>query len=65
MTPIALAPRAAPSLYSGVLLALIALALALQASFLAGLVRGPGALGAPPAVSERGPTPSPAPCATL
>lgn len=45
-TMTALAPRPARSLYSGMLLALIALALALQASFLAGLAGGWGGLGA-------------------
>jgi hypothetical protein len=69
MIQTALAPRAAPSLYSGMILALIALAFALQASFLAGLARG-GAGGfaarppAGPPVIARSSTPaSPAPCA--
>ncbi len=43
-----LAPRAAPSLYSGMILALIACAFALQASFLAGLARGSGGFAPPP-----------------
>lgn len=65
-----LATRTAPSLYSGMILALIALALALEASFLAGLAWPGGTGGRPillPAVID-GPAPSApassrAPCA--
>jgi hypothetical protein len=61
MTTTALAPRAAPSLYSGMILALIALALALQASFVAGLAQGRlGSWTGPPAVGEA--TAPPTPC---
>lgn len=62
MTTVALAPRPARSLYSGMILALIALALALQASFVAGLAGGRGGF-APrttpraPAVIERASSP--------
>ncbi len=68
MTTTALAPRTAPSLYSGMILALLALALALQASFVAGLVRGRGGglAARPPAVSSvmvSSSSSSPAPCA--
>lgn len=60
MTTIALAPRAAPSLYSGMILALIALALALQASFVASLAQGPlGSWTRPPAVTEASSIPTP------
>lgn len=48
MTTTALAPRATRSLYSGTILVLIALALALQASFLVGLATGRGGVGARP-----------------
>jgi uncharacterized RDD family membrane protein YckC len=44
---IALAPRGSPSLYSGMILALLALAFVLQASFLAGLASGRGGFAAP------------------
>ncbi len=47
-TTTALASRPTRSLYSGMILALIALALALQASFLVGLAGGRGGLGPPP-----------------
>lgn len=70
----ALAPRAAPSLYSGMILALIALALALEVSFLAGLAAPRGGVARAilaPGVSERaslppsGPASSPpVPCVT-
>lgn len=50
MPTTALTSRAAPSLYSGVSLALIACAFALQALFLAGLARGGlGFVARPPA----------------
>ena len=45
-TTTALAPRPARSLYSATILVLIALALALQASFLVGLATGSGGVGA-------------------
>lgn len=69
-TMIALAPRPARSLYSGMILALIALALALQASFLVGLASGRGGLaaqpGAAPALTGKASlpraSPSAAPC---
>jgi uncharacterized RDD family membrane protein YckC len=58
MTTAALTPRASQSLYSGMFIALIALAFALQASFLAGLAGGREAFAAgPPAVSARGSSP--------
>ncbi len=68
MTTTALAPRAAPSLYSGMILALIALAFVLQASFLAGLARGAGGFAArspagPPVIATASSPASPAPCA--
>ena len=60
MTTTALTPRATRSLYSGMLLALIALAFVLQASFLAGLAGGRnGFAGRPQAVSERASLPVP------
>jgi hypothetical protein len=63
MTTTALAPRAAPSLYSGMILALIGLALALQVSFLAGLAQGRGGFSArPPGVTESSASPL-TPCA--
>ncbi len=65
-----LSTRTAPSLYSGMILALIALALALEASFLAGLAWPGGTAGRSillPAVIDRSapsaPASSPAPCA--
>ncbi|HET7825971.1 MAG TPA: hypothetical protein VFK90_11590 [Anaeromyxobacter sp.] len=77
MTTIALAPRAAPSLfssliprdppslYSGMILALIALAFALQASFIAGLADGGrGFSASPPPLIETAATSLPTPCAT-
>jgi hypothetical protein len=64
MTTIALSPRAAPSLYSGMILALIGLALALQVSFVAGLAQGRGGFSArPPSVTESVAS-LPTPCAT-
>jgi hypothetical protein len=67
-TTIALAPRTAPSLYSGMLLALIALAFALQASFLASLAVGRGAFAGPqpgaPAPTSTMTASLPLPCAT-
>ena len=75
MTTIALAPRAAPSpfsgiiprdtpsFYSGMILALIALAIALQASFLVALADGGhGFAPAPPPVSETVTASLPMPC---
>jgi hypothetical protein len=60
MTTIALAPRAAPSLYSGMILALIGLALALQVSFVAALAQGRGGFAArPPGVTEAASPPTP------
>jgi uncharacterized RDD family membrane protein YckC len=60
MTTIALAPRAAPSFYSGMILALIALAFALQAFFLVGLAEGRvGFASPPPAVTEMASLPTP------
>ncbi|HEY6002909.1 MAG TPA: hypothetical protein VIV57_08535 [Anaeromyxobacter sp.] len=60
MTTTALAPRAAPSLYSGMILALIGLALVLQVSFVAGLAQGRGGFAPrPPAVSEVASLPTP------
>jgi uncharacterized RDD family membrane protein YckC len=55
MPTTALAPRAAPSLYQGMILALIACAFALQASFLAGLARGAGGFAARPVVAISAP----------
>lgn len=68
-TTIALAPRTAPSLYSGMLLALIALAFVLQASFLASLAAGRAGFaapppGAPPPTSSTMTASLPLPCAT-
>jgi uncharacterized RDD family membrane protein YckC len=69
--PTRLEPRTAPSLYSGMILALIALALALQASFLAGLAGPRGSLArsilAPAVIDRASPPPSvpaspPVPC---
>ena len=65
-----LATRTAPSLYSGMILALIALALALEVSFLASLVAPRGSVGRSllaPAVTGRASPPAsgpalPAPC---
>lgn len=67
MPTTALAPPAAPSLYQGMILALIACAFALQASFLAGLARGVGGFAAQPVVAISAPASSPsssssAPC---
>ncbi len=50
----ALARRPASSFYSAVLLALIGLSLAMQASFLAGLA-GRGTASPPPALVQKGP----------
>ncbi len=58
-----LAPRAAPSLYSGMILALIACAFALQASFLAGLARGSGGFAAPHRPAPAVIVPASTPCA--
>lgn len=66
MTTIALTPRAAPSLYSGMILALIALAFALQASFLVGLAGGRVGFFAPPPppqIAQAATASSPRPCA--
>jgi hypothetical protein len=76
MTTIALAPRAnpslfsgiiprdTPSLYSGMILALIALAFALQASFIVGLADGGrGFSAAPPPIIETAAASLPRPCA--
>lgn len=62
-TTTTLAPRAAPSLYSGMILALIACAFALQALFVAGLARGGPAFAARPPVQAIIGMASPAPCA--
>ncbi len=65
MTTTALSPRAAPSLYSGILLALIVLALGLEASFLAGLAGGRGSIAPrPPAAGLIGTASFPRPCVT-
>jgi hypothetical protein len=65
MTTIALTPRATPSLYSGLSLALIALAFALQASFIVGLAEGGrGFAAAPPPITETAAASLPTPCAT-
>lgn len=53
------ARRAAPSIYSAVLLAFIVLAFVLQASFVVGLASGNPAGVRPPALVEGG---RPAPC---
>ena len=65
MTTTALSPRAAPSLYSGILLALIALAFALQGSFLASLALGPGGFAPRPPATPAiiGTSSIPTPCA--
>ncbi len=65
MTTTALSPRTSPSFYSGILLALIVLALALQASFLAGLARGAGGFSPRASAAPIVATVSiPRPCAT-
>ncbi len=61
-----LVPRAAPSLYQGLILALIACAFALQATFLAGLARGAGGFAARPVIASvtwpASSSASPSPC---
>jgi hypothetical protein len=71
-TMTALDPRPTRSLYSGLILALIALALALQVSFLVGLATGRGGLGVRSplgsGISERAsetPSLATAPCVSL
>jgi hypothetical protein len=60
MTTTALTRRAAPSLYSAMLLALIGLALALQVSFVAGLAKGRGGFAPRPSgVTEVASLPTP------
>jgi hypothetical protein len=63
---IALEQRAAASLYSAIMIAFIALAFVLQASFLAALASGVplGAPAAPPPV-QRAALPAVAPCVNL
>ncbi len=64
MTTTPFAPPARPSLYQGMILALIACAFALQAVFLAGLARGTGGFAARPLVAAftAPASSSPAPC---
>ena len=53
MPTAALTPRSTPSLYSGMILALLALVLALQVSFLAGLAGGRGLAARPQAITGK------------